>query len=246
VKYDYDMVAIGGGTAGLVSAGMSAVLGAKTLLIEAKKLGGDCTWHGCVPSKSLIRAARVAHQMRSAAQLGLTAADPEHDLSRVMARVHSIREQIYQEADAPPNMQKLGVEVRAGVTRFLDPHTIEIHENGRVEKLTSRYIVIATGSVPHMPEVEGAPGRILNNETLFDLDRLPRRLVILGAGPVGIEMAQAFRRLGSDVTVVNRGKGILGHDDVELTSLLLDHLRQEGIRFVFGAEVERIENNQCF
>ncbi len=247
MSYDFDMIVIGGGAAGLTAAGMSAVFGAKTALIEAKKLGGDCTWYGCVPSKSLLKAAKVAHEMRTADRYGLTPAESKHDLSRIMARVHSIREQIYEDADAPPNFEKLGVEVIAGRARFLDPHTVEIAANDATRKLSSRYFVVATGSSPRTPGIEGVEATtVLNNETIFELDRLPKSLVVLGAGPIGMEMAQAFRRLGSEVTVVNHTPAILGRDDHELTSLLLEHLRGEGIRFVFGTEVVRVENGAAY
>ncbi len=242
MSYEYDMVVIGGGAAGLTASGMAAVFGAKTALIEAKKLGGDCTWHGCVPSKSLLHAAKVAHAMRTAGSLGLSAADPQHDLAQVMAKVHAIREHIYQDADAPPQFEKLGVEVIEGRASFRDSHTIEVASSNSARSLTSRYFVIATGSTPRTPEVPGwESANVLNNESIFELKQLPRHLVILGAGPIGIEMAQAFRRLGSEVTVVNRSPGILKRDDSELSVMLMEHLRAEGIRFVFGTVAARIE-----
>ena len=138
MKHDYDMVVIGGGAAGLTAAGMSAVLGARTTLIEARKLGGDCTWHGCVPSKSLIRAAKLAHQMRNAGRYGLTPTNLDHDFSTVMERVNSIRRHIYTEADAPPNFEKLGVEVISGWARFVEPHAVEVRSDTGVRTLTSR------------------------------------------------------------------------------------------------------------
>src|ERR1035441_7570257 len=147
MAYDYDMIVIGGGSAGLTAAGMAAVLGARTALIESHKLGGDCTWHGCIPSKSLLKAAKVAHEMRTAGRYGLTPADPRHDFARITGRVHSIREHVYHEADAPPNMERLRVKVIAGRARFLDPHTVET--GGHL--LSSRYFVVATGSAPRMP-----------------------------------------------------------------------------------------------
>lgn len=247
MKHDYDMLIIGGGAAGLTAAGMASVLGAKTALVEANRLGGDCTWYGCVPSKSLLKAAKVAHEMRTADRYGLSPSASVHDLSRVMARVRSIREHVYQDADAPPNFEKLGVEVVTGHARFLDAHTVEIRGSGELRKLSSRYFVVATGSSPRTPRLEAADEAcIFNNETIFDLDRLPKRLVVLGAGPIGIEMAQAFHRLGSDATVVNNVTGILGRDDPELTSLLLEHLRGEGIRFVFGEEVVRVDGDTAY
>ena len=242
MKYEYDMIVIGGGAAGLTAAGMSAVLGAKTALVAEGLLGGDCTWSGCVPSKSLLKAAKVAHQMRSAEKYGLTATQPHHDWNQIIGRVHTIRQRIYEEADAPPNMEKLGVHVIRAQARFLDRHSVELATNGAVRNLTSRYFVIATGSAPQQLQMEGSDRiRCLTNETLFELDHLPQRLLVFGAGPIGIEMAQAFRRLGSDVVVVNRSTRILARDDAELAHLLAEQLRGEGIRLLLGQEVDRIE-----
>ena len=181
MKPDFDVLVIGGGAAGLTAAGMSAVLGAKTALVEARTLGGDCTWHGCVPSKSLLRAAKIAHQMRTAGRFGLTPANVEHDFSRVLDRVHSIQERIYADADAPPKFEKLGVEVIPGSARFIGPHAVEIEANGTARRLTSRYFVVATGSSPSRPRLEtDGSVPVLTNETIFDLDRLPKRLLVLG------------------------------------------------------------------
>ncbi len=242
MKYDFDMLVIGGGAAGLTAAGMSAVLGAKTALVEVRKLGGDCTWYGCIPSKSLLRTASVAHQMRTAGRFGLTPANVEHDFTRVMDRVHSIREHIYAGADAPPNFERLGVEVIPGRARFLGPHAVEIEANSETRRLTSRYFVVATGSSPRMPQLE-TDGTVpqLTNETIFELDRLPKRLLVLGAGPAGLEMAQAFQRLGSSVIVATHGGGILGRDDPDLAATLMGHLQSEGIRFLFDTEIVRLQ-----
>ncbi len=242
MKYDFDMLVIGGGAAGLTAAGMSAVLGAKTALVEAGRLGGDCTWYGCVPSKSLLRAAAVAHQMRTAGRFGLTPANVEHDFARVMDRVHSIRDHIYADADAPPNFERLGVDVIPGRARFLAPHAVEIDAHGGTGTYTSRYFVMATGSSPRMPQFEtDGTVPVLTNETIFELERLPKRLLVLGAGPIGVEMAQAFQRLGSSVTVVTHGRGILGRDDRELAATLLAYLRSEGIQFLFDTEIVRLQ-----
>jgi pyruvate/2-oxoglutarate dehydrogenase complex dihydrolipoamide dehydrogenase (E3) component len=248
MSYDYDMVVIGGGAAGLTAAGMSAVLGARTALVEAQKLGGDCTWHGCVPSKTLLHAAKIAHRMRTADRYGLTPAAPAHDFARVMEHVRSIRQHIYDEADAPPHFEKLGVEVVAGRAAFLDAHTLAIHGAGaQPARLTSRKFIVATGSAPRTPRVAGIESvEVLNNESVFELTRLPGRLLVMGAGPIGIEMAQAFRRLGSEVTVVDHAGGILGRDDPELTAILLDSLRAEGIRFLLGDEVTRVEPGAAY
>lgn len=242
MKLDYDMIVIGGGAGGLTAAGMSAVLGAKTALISAGKLGGDCTWTGCIPSKTLLKAAKVAHEIRTATKYGLKAIDGAHDWADIRRHVHSVRERVYEDADAPPNMEKLGVEVISTKARFKDRHSVEFLQDGVTRTLTSRYFVIATGSRPRAPHITGANTfRLLTNENLFELDRLPSRLLILGAGPVGVEMAQAFQRIGSQVTLANRSARILARDDAELAGMLTERLRDEGIRLMLGLEIERIE-----
>ena len=244
VKTDFDMVVIGGGAAGLTAAGMSAVLGAKTALVSDAPLGGDCTWHGCIPSKSLLKAAKVAHEMRSAAKYGLVAQDPVHDWAQIMGRVHSIREHVYQDADAPPHMEKLGVQTIQARARFIDRNSVEITDSTTQAKrvISSRFFIIATGSRPRIPKIEGIDRvGVLTNENLFELKEQPQRLLVLGAGPIGIEMAQAFRRLGSAVTVTAPGTQILRRDDAELTAILEQSLRGEGIDFQLGVEVERVE-----
>jgi pyruvate/2-oxoglutarate dehydrogenase complex dihydrolipoamide dehydrogenase (E3) component len=244
VKTNFDLVVIGGGAAGLTAAGMSAVLGAKTLLVSDSLLGGDCTWHGCVPSKSLLKAAKVAHEMRSASKYGLVAPDLVHDWTQIMDRVHSIREHVYQEADAPPNMEKLGVEVIPARARFIDGNSVELTDSGTQASrvITSRFFIIATGSRPTIPTIEGIDRvACLTNENLFEVKEQPRRLLILGAGPIGIEMAQAFRRLGSAVTVTDHGARILRRDDSELAAILGQSLRKEGVDFQLGIGLEWIE-----
>jgi pyruvate/2-oxoglutarate dehydrogenase complex dihydrolipoamide dehydrogenase (E3) component len=241
---DYDMVVIGGGAAGLTAAGMSAVLGARTALISDNKLGGDCTWQGCVPSKTLLKAARVAHAMRSAAKYGLEPSNVLHEWPRIIGRVHAIREHVYEDADAPPNMEKLGVEVIAAQARFVDRNSVEITSSGTEGRrvVTSRYFIIATGSRPDIPKLEGMDRvPVLTNETLFELKERPERLLVLGAGPVGVEMAQAFQRLGSSVTVVGRSGSILERDDAELAAILRQCLESEGVRLRLGEQIERFE-----
>jgi len=243
VAYEYDMIVIGGGAAGLTACGIAASLGAKTALIEARRLGGDCTWYGCVPSKALLKAAKVLHSAATADRYGLQASRPGFRFDELMRRVHKVQNFIYEDADAPPIYEKLGVEVIEGSASFLDPHTLDVKGARRASvRLQSRYFVIATGSVPVIPPIEGM-GAIpyLTNETLFSLDLLPERLIIIGGGPVGIEMAQAFRRLGSEVQVVASAERILPRDDPELTRLLQEQLEQEGIRFLLRSRAVRIE-----
>jgi len=241
MAYDYDMIVIGGGAAGLVAAGMSALLGAKTAIIEEHKLGGDCTWAGCIPSKTLLRAAKAAHEMRTAGRFGLIPAAPDVPFSLVMERVRTVRQHVYEDADAPPNMEKLGVEVIVASARFIDPHTVEIRgRSGEGRRVTSRYFVIATGSRPKAPDF-AVP--CLSNETLFELTSQPKRLLVIGGGPVGTEMAQAFQRLGSSVTVVAPGGHILPRDDPEQAAILQQRLAGEGVSCILGRKVEALDRD---
>jgi pyruvate/2-oxoglutarate dehydrogenase complex dihydrolipoamide dehydrogenase (E3) component len=237
--HEYDMAVIGGGAAGLTAAGMSALLGAKTALIEEHRLGGDCTWVGCVPSKTLLSASKAAHRMKTADRFGLVPIQPQFDFSNVMAHVRSVRQNVYNDADAPPHLEKLGVEVILGTARFCDPHTIEIRESSGVSRrLTSRFFIIATGSRPRTPNFAESP---MTNETIFELDSQPKRLLVMGAGPVGIEMAQAFQRLGSEVTIITPGNRILPRDDLEQADQLRQRLSREGVGFLFGLKVVALE-----
>jgi len=227
MAYDFDMTVIGGGAAGLTAVGISASLGASTALVEARRLGGDCTWHGCIPSKTLLKAAGGGVPF-----------------ARAIERVHSIRQQVYEDADAPPNLQRLGVEVLCGTARFVDPHTVEWSESGGAHRrISSRYFVVAAGSVPAIPPIDGIErASYLTNESLFELRELPRRLIVLGAGPIGIEMAHAFRRFGSEVVVVGSSRRVLPRDDEELARILQEQLAREGIRFALGTRANRVES----
>lgn len=228
-RYEYDLAVIGGGAGGLTAAGVAASLGLRTLLVEAKALGGDCTWHGCVPSKALLRAARAAHEIRDAGRFGIAASAPDVDFAAVMRRVRAVRQEIYEDADAPERVAAMGIDVRTGRARFAGPHTLEIDG----DPVGTRFVVIATGSRPSLPEgCDPASTGLLTNETLFAQDTLPERLAVVGGGPVGVEMAQAFQRLGSQVRIHLRGDRILRGDDPELAALLKERLRAEGVHFV--------------
>ncbi len=152
MKHDYDMVVLGGGSAGLVAAGMSALLGAKTMLVERHRLGGDCTWTGCIPSKALIGVATIAHRAHTANRAGLASSTPEFDFGRVMEHVRDLRQKVYEHADAPPNFERMGVTVIEAKARFLDPHSVELTNGaGAVQRISSRRFVIATGAAPADP-----------------------------------------------------------------------------------------------
>lgn len=241
MAYDYDMIVLGGGAAGLTTSGIAASFGAKTLMIERHRLGGDCTWTGCVPSKTLLKTARVAHQIRHASHYGLADQPPAFDFGATMKRLRAIREAIYEDADRPEIYEAMGVDVRFGTGRFVDPHTIEVEGDDGAARVTGRYVTIAAGASAFVPPIDGLRDvPYLTNETLFDLQELPERLAIVGGGPVGSEMAQAFGRLGTRVTVIDLLDTILANDDPELTTLLQATLEKEGVRYVLGAGVKRV------
>jgi len=232
-KPDFDIVVIGGGAGGLVVAAGGAQLGAKVALVERHKLGGDCLWYGCVPSKTLLKSARIAHQMRHADRWALAPAPPHPDLSRVMERVARVIEDI-EPNDSPERFRGLGVDVIFGSGAFTGPDVFEV--DGR--RLSARAFVIATGSrpaVPHIPGLEAT--RYLTNETLFNLREPVPHLLVVGAGPIGCEMAQAFRRLGSDVTVVDVAPRILPREDDDLAAVVSNALEAEGVQLRLGASI---------
>jgi pyruvate/2-oxoglutarate dehydrogenase complex dihydrolipoamide dehydrogenase (E3) component len=234
----YDLIVIGGGAAGLTAAGLAAHLGARTLLVEEARLGGECTWTGCIPSKALVRAAHVAHTVRGAGAFGVRVGDVAVDFPAVMAAVRGVRRHVYEEADAPGIYTDMGIDVRQGTASFVDARSIQLSEGGERRVFSARKFVVATGARPDAPDVEGIEGvPYLTNETIFDLEALPAKLVVLGAGPVGIELAQAFRRLGSAVTVVDVAPRILAGDDAELAGMLQDWLEREGVRFLLDARI---------
>ena len=204
----YNLVVIGGGTAGLVCAAGAAGLGARVALVERRALGGDCLNVGCVPSKALIRAAHAAHAGREAAAFGVQARLERIEFGAVMARVRSVRQAISPH-DSVARFEALGVDVFLGQARFVSREAIEVAGT----RLTFARAVIATGGRPVMPDVSGLRGAApLTNESIFEIDDLPPRLVVIGGGPVGCELAQAFARLGSSVTIVQRGAALDDRD----------------------------------
>ena len=233
---EFDIVVIGGGAGGLVVAAGGAALGAKVALVEKHKLGGDCLWYGCVPSKTLLKSARIAHQMRHADRWALAPAPPEPDLARVMERVAGVIKSI-EPNDSPERFRGLGVDVILGSGRFVGPDAFEV--DGR--RLTAKTFVIATGSRPAVPKIPGLDATpYLTNETLFDLREPVPALIVVGAGPIGCEMAQAFRRLGSDVTVVDIAPRILPREDADMVAIVLRALETEGVRFHLGESIDTI------
>lgn len=232
----YDLAVIGGGTAGLVSAAVSAGIGAKTALVEERRLGGECLWTGCVPSKAIIRSASVLHALRHAADYGIDVQGGRADFGRVMDRVHAIIRGI-EPHDSPERFRAMGVDVIEGRARFVSPE--EALVGGR--RVRARRWILATGSrtaIPPVPGLEAAG--YLTHETLWELRALPESLLVLGAGPIGLEMAQAFARLGSTVTVVDLAERVLEREDPEIAAVVARRLEREGIRLLLGARATAV------
>lgn len=233
----YDLVVIGAGAAGLVTASGAARMGLRVAIVEKHRFGGECLWTGCVPSKALIACAKVKHTMDRAATFGVEpCGGGKVDFSAVMNRMKSVIRTI-EPHDNPKRFQEMGVETIIGEARFTGPDTIEV--NGRV--LRAGFFCIATGSAPFIPPIEGLrEANPLTFETFFDQETLPEHLLIIGGGPIGMEMAQTFRRLGSKVTVFEAAPRILIKDDPELTGILRRILEKEGIEILTGVRVKKV------
>ncbi len=234
----YDLVVLGGGAAGLVASRTAAGLGARVALIErAPQPGGDCLFTGCVPSKSLIASAGLAHDMRTADRLGLEPREPRFEFRRVMERVQSVIDRVGV-TDTPESLHANGVEVIRASGRFSAPGAITA---GRRE-FPYRAALIATGSRPVLPPIGGlAEAKALTNETVFDLRERPDRLAVLGGGPVGVELAQAFARLGSRVDLVEAEATLLPREEADAGRFIAGTLEAEGVALHVGKRVERIE-----
>lgn len=234
---DYDLVIVGLGSGGVIAAEFAARLGLTVAAVERDRVGGDCLWTGCVPSKALIASARAAQGMRTAGRLGLRPVEPEIDLAAVWRRMHDVQERIAATDLDPDRFREMGVDVVEGDARLLDGHTVEV--SGR--RLETRFILLCTGSRPAIPPVDGLQAAgYLTNETLFGLERPPASLVVLGGGPIGVEMAQACRRLGIAVTLLQRGPSLLPRDEPRLVEILTRRLRAEGVDVRLNADVERV------
>jgi pyruvate/2-oxoglutarate dehydrogenase complex dihydrolipoamide dehydrogenase (E3) component len=236
-----DLCIIGAGSGGLSVAAAAAAFGQKVVLIEKHKMGGDCLNYGCVPSKALIAAGKRAHAMRTAAPFGIAPVEPAIDAKAVHDHVKSVIAAI-EPNDSVERFTGLGVRVILAAGRFVDRSTVEAGEH----RIKARRFVIATGSSPVVPPIPGLDGvPYFTNETIFDNQRRIDRLIVIGGGPIGLEMAQAHHRLGSRVTVLE-GLRALGKDDPEMTAVVLDHLRGEGIDIREQTLVERVEGGIGF
>ncbi|OYU10318.1 MAG: pyridine nucleotide-disulfide oxidoreductase [Comamonadaceae bacterium PBBC1] len=244
--FDRNLIVIGGGAAGLVSAYIAAAVKAKVTLIEAHKMGGDCLNYGCVPSKALIKSAKLAHQMRHGAKYGLSDAAPSFSFKAVMQRVHDVIRAI-EPHDSVERYTGLGVEVLQGYGKLVNPWTVEVTlNNGQVQRMTARSIVIAAGARPMVPPLPGLDDvGYVTSDTLWDefakLDDIPKRIVVLGGGPIGCELSQSFARLGAQVTQVEMGDRIMVREDEEVSALARDALQADGVLVLTGHKALRCE-----
>ena len=245
-KFDRNLVVIGAGAGGLVTSYIAAAVKAKVTLVEAGEMGGDCLNYGCVPSKAIIKTAKVANQMRHADNYGLEPVTPAMSFKRVMARVHEVIAAIAPN-DSVERYTSLGVDVVKGYAKIIDPWTVEIKKNdGGTQTLTTKNIVVATGAAPFIPELPGIEqSGYVTSDTLWtkfaELEDAPKRLIVLGGGPIGCELAQAFSRLGSDVTQVERAPRLMGREDADVAGYAESVLRESGVNVLTSHDALRFE-----
>ncbi len=233
----YDLIVIGGGSGGLVAAAGAAKLGAKVALVEKHKLGGECLWTGCVPSKALIHAAKVAHDVANAKDVGIAISSAKVNFNKVIDYVHKVIKTI-QPHDSPERFRKMGVDVFFGTPRFEDRRTLIVGN----ERLYGKKFVIATGSRPAKLPIKGLEeAGYLTNETIFENKKFPATLLVIGGGPIGSEMAQAFARLGSKVTIFERGEHILSKEEPEVSAEMEEAFVRENITILTNSNILQVE-----
>lgn len=234
-KFDYNLVAIGGGAGGLVSSYIAAVVKAKVALVEKHKMGGDCLNYGCVPSKALIKSAKVVHSFQHAQEYGIKNMKMDYDFSDVMARVHKVIAKI-EPHDSVERYEGLGVECFQDEATIVSPYEVKIGE----KIYTTQKIIIATGAEPLIPNIDGIDKvGPLTSDSLWDIKVLPKRLVVLGGGPIGCELAQAFSRLGSSVTQVELAPRIMAREDEDVSSHITKRMTREGVKILTGHKAVR-------
>jgi pyruvate/2-oxoglutarate dehydrogenase complex dihydrolipoamide dehydrogenase (E3) component/uncharacterized membrane protein YdjX (TVP38/TMEM64 family) len=247
-RFDRNLVVIGAGAAGLVTSYIAATVKARVTLIEGNKMGGDCLNYGCVPSKALIRSAKLAHQMRHADRYGLKSVEPTFSFRAVMARIHEVIRAV-EPHDSVERYTGLGVEVLEGHARIVDPWTVEVTQRGgSTQRITTRSIVIAAGAEPLVPSIPGIDETgYVTSDTLWerfaDRDEAPRRLIVLGGGPVGCELAQSFARLGSRVTQVQRGPRLMPREDPEVAAFVQSALQADDVEVLTNHKAVRCERD---
>ncbi|MFC1616976.1 dihydrolipoyl dehydrogenase family protein [Candidatus Margulisiibacteriota bacterium] len=240
MKYDYHIIVIGAGSGGLVVASGAAGLGAKVALIEKGKMGGDCLNYGCVPSKTFLKSAHLAKDIKAAEKYGLAAGLNQVDAKNIMDRVQQIIAEIAPN-DSKERYQGLGVNVINGAAKILDEHTVEVDN----KKLTAKYLVISTGAKPRVPDIKGIENiSYYTNETIFDLTSLPKHLIVIGTGPIGLELGQGFAHLGTQVSMVGHAGRLFPKDDPEVWPIMEKVIKDDGIKLYMNAETNEVRKNK--
>ncbi len=238
-KYDANLVVIGAGAAGLVSAYIASAIKAKVFLIEKHLMGGDCLNTGCVPSKALIRAAKFHHQIQQGERYGIVSSDVSIDFEAVMGRVKSVVAEV-EPHDSVERYQGLGVDCVSGEATIVTPNLVKVGDR----EISTRHIIVATGAKPAVPSIPGlADSKYLTSDNLWELKTLPKKLVVIGGGPIGCELAQAFSRLGSEVTVVDVANKLLPRADDDVSALIAQQFTEENINLVLGVTLSSVKNN---
>ena len=241
----YDLIIVGMGSGGMTAAEFAATLDLNVAVVERGRVGGDCLWTGCVPSKALLASAKAAHTIRHADAYGLHATEPVIDLPMVWRRLRAIQAEIARTDDDPARYREMGLTIVHGNATITGPNEVTVSDSNRDEvTLEARFIMLCTGSRPAIPDIPGlADTDVITSETLFELDAPPESLVIIGGGPIGIEMAQALNRLGVAVTVLHNGRTILPRDELALVQILTAKLRREGVDLRVDARATRVDAN---
>lgn len=236
-KFEYNQVIIGAGAAGLVTSYISAVVGAKSALIEKHKMGGDCLNTGCVPSKAIIKSAKINHYIKNSQKYGIKTENSEVDFKAVMERVHKVIKDI-EPHDSVERYSKLGVECISGEAQIISPWEVKV--NGRT--LTTKNITIGTGASPFVPPVPGVQDvDIATSENLWEVTELPKKLLVVGGGPIGCELAQSFQRLGSKVTQVERNDRIMAREDEAVSETVQKEFVKEGVNLMLSSELTKFD-----
>lgn len=239
MKYDYHAIIIGGGSAGLVVASGCSTLGAKVALVEKGKMGGDCLNTGCVPSKTFLKSAHMASYIKEAGKYGVQATVNNVDMGKVMSHVHEVIEEIAPH-DSKERFEKMGADVYLEKAEFINNHTVKLSS----KTITGKNIVIATGSQPMVPPIPGLKDiPYLTNKNIFDIKELPKHLLVLGGGPIGLELSQGFHHLGSEVTVIDMLPHLFPKDDPEVALVMEKKLKEDGINFSLLSKIVEVKKD---
>jgi pyruvate/2-oxoglutarate dehydrogenase complex dihydrolipoamide dehydrogenase (E3) component len=237
----FDLVIVGMGSGGMVAAEFAATLDVKVAVVERGRVGGDCLWTGCVPSKALLASGKVAHHVRHADRWGIEPAPPRVDRSRVWDRIRSVQQQVASTDDNPDRFREMGVEIVAGRARLTGPTSLVVKSDDGERELSTRYVLLCTGSRPAVPPIEGLEEvGFVTSESLFELTDIPASFVNIGGGPIAVEMVQGFSRLGIPTALLQKGPRILPRDEPMLVDRLVEALRSEGVDLHFNVETQRV------